>query len=148
MNEQTYVSSILEWAEITIEAISVYDRAFDKRLLFKMTLDKEEIKSVYKSYRVFTSEIIRIRDGSGKIAAELSRALCVADSKKDTEKTARLLSILDAYMKWSNAFSAFMSASDKLFAKKESEFKLSEAISLSNTLRSATENLKRYLHAE
>ena len=148
MNEQTYISSILEWAEITIEAISVYDRAFDKRLLFKMTLDKEEIKSVYKSYRVFTSEIIRIRDGSGKIAAELSRALCAADSEKDSKKTARLLSILDAYMKWSNAFSSFISASDKLFAKKESEFKLSEAISLSNTLRSATENLKRYLHAE
>lgn len=148
MNEHTYVSSILEWAEITIEAIGVYESAFDRRLLFKMTLDKEEIKSVYKSYRVLTSEIIRIKDGSGKIVAELSRALCAADSKKDTEKTAQLLVILDAYMKWSNAFSAFMSASDKLFAKKESEFKLSEAISLSNALRSATEKLKKDLQAE
>lgn len=148
MKEYLYLSSLTEWAEITLGAINVYCRSFDKTLLFKLTLEKDDIKAIHRAYRQLTSEIIRITEGSGMVAAEISRELCESDAEMDIQKTARISTILESYIKWSNALSAFILASDRLFAKKETEFRLSEVLTLSNTLRSATEKMKGELQNE
>lgn len=148
MKEYPYVSILTEWAETTACAIDAYSCSFERTLLLKMTLEKNDIKIIYKAYRTLTTEILRITEGSGSIAAEISRELCLADKKMDMQRTAGLSAILEIYIKWSNALSAFIRGSDKLFAKKEADFRLSEALALSNTLRSATEKMKGDLQNE
>ena len=85
-----------------------------------------------------------INDASNEIAKEL----CSADMEMDAEKTACLSILLESYVKWSNAISAFIDASDRLFARKCKGFRVSDALSLSTVLRNATEKMKGDLQNE
>ena len=148
MKEYPFISPLKEWAGRAIKAIDAYNKSFDKQSLLKMTITEDEIKAIHKSYRVLTTELVCIKDGSAPIAAEIAKELCSADMEMDAEKTACLSLILESYIKWSNAVSAFIDASDRLFARKDKNFRVSDALSLSTVLRNATEKMKGDLQNE
>ncbi len=127
-------------------ATSTYISSFNPSLLLSFSIDKQDAKNIYISYRKLTGKLLKIKGECDNYALNISSEINYADKLMKVDDLRHLCEVFDKYSLWCHSMQEFIHDSDIEFKIHKNSLRQSVLISAAQRFCAVSEELYRFLN--